>query len=56
MGLRRERCGLVCPGAACDDANGATVKKDQDFLQRFRGGIWAVVGVVLVVVIAIMIA
>ncbi len=30
--------------------------KHRDLLQRFRGGVWAVAGVVLVVVIAIMIA
>jgi hypothetical protein len=29
---------------------------DKDFLQRFRGGIWLVVGLALFVVIAIMIS
>jgi hypothetical protein len=32
------------------------MKKDRDFLQRFRGGIWALVGLVLFVIIAIAIA
>jgi hypothetical protein len=30
--------------------------RQRDFLQRFRGGIWAVVGVALVIAIAIMIS
>ena len=31
-------------------------KKPRDFMQRFRFGIWAVVGVLLVVVVAIAIS
>jgi hypothetical protein len=31
-------------------------RDDKDFLQRFRGGIWLVVGLALFVVIAIMIS
>ena len=30
--------------------------KQKDFMQRFRGGIWAVVGIVLLIVVAIMIS
>ena len=32
------------------------MKKNGDFLQRFRVGTWAVIGVVLVVLLAIMIS
>ncbi len=30
--------------------------KQKDFLQKFRGGIWAVIGIVLLVAVAIMIS
>lgn len=32
------------------------MKNDKDFMQRFRYGAWAVVGVVLLVAVAIMIS
>ncbi len=32
------------------------MKRSRDFLQRFRGGIWAAIGVVLIVVVAILIS
>lgn len=31
-------------------------RDDRDFMQRFRGGIWLAVGVVLVIVVAVMIS
>ena len=31
-------------------------KQPRDFMQRFRGGIWALVGVILVILIAIAIS
>lgn len=35
---------------------GTAMKDSKDFLQRFRVGIWAVVGLVLVVIAAFLIA